>query len=145
MLATINRGGIQGRGAASSYEVTQEDILVPISGPVNNTRSDTCWFVVTDIDKYGYVTNLQSGDLSSYRVEPDGTLILLQPVAAVLGPPESGPADQALSINSKVLYVRVVNEGTIAAFKVDQQTGALTPIQVIGGLPPFMAIGLAAK
>ena len=62
MLATINRGGIQGGGAASSNEVTQEAILVPISGPVNNTRSDTCWFAVTEIDKYGYVTNFQSSD-----------------------------------------------------------------------------------
>ncbi|MDP9315518.1 MAG: hypothetical protein M3R24_32445 [Chloroflexota bacterium] len=120
MLATINRGGIQGGGAASSYEVTQEDVLVPISGPMNNTRSDTCWFVVTANDKYGYVANFQSGDLSSYRVEPDGTLIRLQPLAAVLGPPESGPAGQALSINSKFRYVQVVNEGTVAAFKVDQ-------------------------
>jgi 6-phosphogluconolactonase (cycloisomerase 2 family) len=88
----MNRGGAMGLGAASSFEVPSTGILVPISGPVNNFRSDTCWFVVTDNNKFGFVTNFQSGDLSSYRVEPNGALILLNSVAGVVGPPESGPS-----------------------------------------------------
>lgn len=145
LLVCINRGGAMGLGAASSFAVPDTGVLVPISGPVNNTRSDTCWLVNTDNGKYAYVTNFQSGDLSSYRVEPDGTLTLLNPIAATVGPPESGPADQALSNNSEYLYVRVISDGTIRAFKVDGATGSLTPIQTIGGLPPGGAIGIAAK
>jgi 6-phosphogluconolactonase len=145
LLCCMNRGGAMGLGAASSFAVPADGILVPISGPVNNMRSDTCWLVNTDNGKYAYVTNFQSGDLSSYRVEPDGTLILLNPIAAVVGPPESGPADQALSLNSKYLYVRVISDGTIRVFAVDQDTGSLKPLQTIGGLPPGAAIGIAAK
>ncbi len=143
LLSTMNRGGAMGLGAASSFEVPSSGILVPISGPVNNFRSDTCWFVVTDNSKFGFVTNFQSGDISSYRVEPNGTLILLNSIAGVVGPPESGPADQALSNNSQYLYVRVISDGTIRVFRVDQ--GTLTPIQTIGGLVPGASIGIAAK
>lgn len=144
LLVCMNRAGATGLGAASSFEVPNDGVLVPISGPVNNTRSDTYWLVNTDNGKYAYVTNFQSGDISSYRVEPDGTLVLLEPVAAVLGLPGSGPADQAMSFDSQYLYARVTSDGTIRALKVDVATGSLTPIQTVGGLPPS-AIGLAAK
>ncbi|HXI15931.1 MAG TPA: beta-propeller fold lactonase family protein [Chloroflexota bacterium] len=145
LLVCMNRGGFMGLGSASSFAVPNDGVLEPISGPVDNGRSDTCWFTLTDNNKYGYVTNFQSGDISSYRVAPDGVLTLLQPIAAVVGPPESGPADEALSQDSKFLYVRVISDGTIRAFKVDQDTGVLTPIQTLAGLPPLSAIGIAAK
>ncbi len=34
----------------------------------------------------GHSTDVTSGDISSYRVEPDGTLVLLQSIAADTGP-----------------------------------------------------------
>jgi len=132
--------GAMGQGAASSYQVPNTGVLVPISGPVRNNRSDTCWVVVTDNNKYAYVTNAMSGDVSSYRVSSDGFLILLQSIAGVTGPIT---IDEALSDNSHYLYVRTVNDGKITSFAV-QENGSLTPLQVIGGLPPG-AIGLAAR
>ena len=132
--------GAQGQGAASSYEVPGDGILVPISRTVRNDRSDTCWVVITDNNKYAYVTNAMSGDISSFRVEPDGTLVLLDPVAGTLG---VLPIDEALSNNSHYLYARTLSDGRITAFAV-QEDGSLTPIQTVGGLPPG-AIGLAAK
>ncbi len=132
--------GAMGQGAASSYRVPNDGVLVPLSGPVRNNRSDTCWVVITDNNKYAYVANAMSGDVSSYRVGSDGVLVLLEAIAGVTGPVT---IDEALSNNSHYLYVRTVNDGKITSFEV-QQDGTLTPLQVIGGLPPG-AIGLAAR
>lgn len=83
-----------------------------------------------------------SGDISSYRVEPDGTLVLLQSTAAVVG---LGAADQALSGNSRFLYVRNAAQGTISVFEI-QKDGSLVRIQDILAVPPGgAAIGIAAK
>lgn len=142
LLTTENFGGAPGQGAASSYEVPSTGVLVPISGPVRNNRSDTCWIVNTDDSRYAYVTNFMSGDISSYRVETDGTLVLLNPIAAVIG---FGAADQSLSDNSQYLYARQVTDGTIHAFRVEND-GTLTPLQVVkDGGEVLKGIGIAAK
>ena len=106
---------------------------MPLGPTERNGRSDTCWFVLTDNQKFGFVTNFQSGDISSFRVAPDGTLSLLNPIAAVIG---IGASDQALSGDSRYLYARNAIQGTINVFEVDRTNGTLTPIQVILGLPP---------
>ena len=117
-------------------------MLVPLGPTTRNGRSDTCWIVNTDNRKYAYTTNFQSGDISSFRVESDGTLILLNPTAAIIG---VGASDEALSSNSKFLYARNALEGTISVFEVEDD-GSLTPIQTITALPPGgAAIGIAAK
>jgi 6-phosphogluconolactonase (cycloisomerase 2 family) len=111
-------------------------------GPtVRNGRSDTCWIVNTDDGKYAYVTNFQSGDISSYRVEPNGTLVLLNSTAGFIG---IGASDQAISINSRYLYARNALQGTIAVFRIETD-GSLIRLQDIVAVPPGgTAIGFAA-
>ncbi len=146
LLTTEGHLTTQGLGAVSSYEIEKDGVLRTISPSVRNFRSDTCWIVVTDDGKFAYVTNVTSGDISSYRVEPDGTLILLQSIAADTG--GLFPIDEALSGNSKYLYQRTLRAptgapGTIRAYRVEKD-GMLTFLQSTEGLPPG-AIGLAAK
>jgi len=146
LLTTEGHLTTQGLGAVSSYEVGKDGILKTISPSVRNFRSDTCWIVNTDDGKLAYVTNVTSGDISSYRVNPDGTLALLQSIAADTG--GLFPIDEALSGNSKYLYQRTLRAptgapGTIRAYRVEQD-GTLTFLQSVEGLPPG-AIGLAAK
>ena len=43
--------------------------------------------MITNNQHYAYVTNNGSGTISSYRVAPDGSIALLQPVAATTGAP----------------------------------------------------------
>jgi 6-phosphogluconolactonase (cycloisomerase 2 family) len=132
--------GAQGQGAAASYEVPKDGVLIPISGTIRNNQSDTCWVVITDNQKYAYVTNAMSGDVSSYLIEPDGALVLLNPIAGSIG---VLPIDEAFSQNSRYLYVRSLSDGHITSFRVETD-GSLTPIQTLQGLPPG-AIGLAAR
>ena len=83
-----------------------------------------------------------SADISSYKVEPDGTLVLLESVAATVRPIA---ADMALSGDSRYLYARSASDGTISVFRVEND-GALTRLQDVGGLPPGGgAIGIAAR
>jgi len=142
LVTTENFGAAPLQGGAASYDVTNDGILVPVGPTTRNGRSDTCWVVITDSNRYAYTTNFKSGDISSFRVEPDGTLVLLNPTAAVIG---IGASDQALSGNSKFLYARNALEGTISVFGVEDD-GNLTRIQdIVALLPGGAAIGIAAK
>ena len=140
LLTAENSQGAMGLGAAASYDVSRDGILTPNGPSARNGRSDTCWIVNTDDGKLAFVANAMSGDLSSYAVAPDGTLTLLVPVAASIGPT---PADLALSGNSRYLYARTFQLGTLTVFEVVAD-GTLIQLQVIVGIPPG-AVGLAAK
>lgn len=147
LLTSENFAGVPGQGAASSYEVGADGILTPVSAVVRNNRSDTCWIVITDSQRYAYVTNAMSNDISSYRVDPDGTMTLLQSVAGPadqLPAPFAIPADLTFSRNSEYLYARNVRDGDIFAFSVGAD-GALTLIQTLANALPPGAIGVAAS
>lgn len=144
LVTTENVQGAPGQGGAASYDVSRDGTLTPLGPTVRNGRNDTCWIVITDNNKFAYATNFQSNDISIFGVNSDGTLVLINPSAATLGGPE-GAADQAFSNNSHYLYARNVVQGTIHVFAIDQQTGSIAPIQVVAGLPPGSAIGIAAR
>lgn len=125
-------------GAASSYTVSDGGALEAISSQVPDFHAAPCWIVVTANGKYAYTANAHDGTISSYRIAPDGSLTLLQAVAA--GPLAVPVLDMALSENSHFLYA--VDAGSIVAFRV-AQNGSLTPIPAGSGLPS--GVGLAAR
>jgi len=142
LLTTENFGAAPLQGGAASYDVPADGVLIPLGPTERNGRSDTCWIVNTDNGKYAYTTNFQSGDISSFRVNRDGTLALLNPIAAVIG---VGASDQTLSVNSRYLYARNALQGTISVFRVESD-GSLSRLQDVLALPPGgAAIGIAAK
>ncbi|MBA2526853.1 MAG: hypothetical protein H0V18_13880 [Pyrinomonadaceae bacterium] len=51
-------------GGVSTYDVPDSGVLVPISPSVLNGRNDSCWVVITNNEKYFYVSNAVSGDVS---------------------------------------------------------------------------------
>jgi 6-phosphogluconolactonase (cycloisomerase 2 family) len=88
------------------------------------------------------VANTGSSNVSSYHVEPDGTITLLQGMAGFTGD-GSAPADLSVSPDGHHLYVRNGTTATISSFKVrDDGTLAVRPLTT--GLPPA-AVGLAAN
>jgi 6-phosphogluconolactonase (cycloisomerase 2 family) len=134
-------GGAPNAGAMSSYRI-REGTLELISGSVPDNQTAACWVVTTNDGAYSYTTNTGSGSISSYRVQSDGSLELLQSVAA-LTTPGGAPIDMALDRSGRFLYALSGVTGTISAFRVNQD-GSLGPIQDVGGLPPF-AQGIAAR
>ncbi len=142
LITTENFGAAPGQGGAASYEIDERTgALTPASPTVRNTQSDTCWVVITDDNKLAFTSSFgDDGGISSYRVEPDGTLVLLRAQAAT---PGSGSADLALSNDSRYLYAKNSLRGSVTAYRVEN-SGDLTEIQDVqdGGLGG--SIGLAA-
>lgn len=151
LLTTENFGGAPNSGGAASFSVTRDGKLTPITpATVRNGQSDSCWLVVTDNQRYAYVTNAQSNNISSYRVDDRGNLTLLQGDAAhtdelfpAIGPTIL-PADITLSRNSNYLYERNVMDGDVNAYSVNSD-GTLTLIQRLQNALPPGAIGVAGR
>lgn len=133
-----------GQAAASSYNVLEDGRISLISGSVGNTQTDTCWVWITNDGRYAYMTNFISGTISSYRVDQDGNLSLLNAVAANIGD-RSQPEDMAASEDGQYLYVLLTGVGQVASFQVNGN-GSLTPVDRDGGIPAMAGVtGLAAR
>jgi 6-phosphogluconolactonase (cycloisomerase 2 family) len=88
-------------GSASSYQLNDDSLHV-ISSAVPDTQQASCWISVNRSGKAAYVSNTARGTISSYAVDADGALTLLNAVAAN---PGGAPIDSALSRDSQFLYV----------------------------------------
>lgn len=133
-----------GKSAVSSYQVSANGSLAVNSGSIPNQQSDTCWIVITKDGRYAYTANFGSGTISSYRINPDGKIQLIDGKAAFLGA-KSQPVDLAQTDDSRYLYLLLRGSGAVAAFNVNMD-GSLRRLAVVtGGLPVADgASGLAA-
>ncbi len=124
--------------ALSSYAVDDGN-LKTISGSIPDFHPAPCWVVITKNGKFAYTNNAHDGTTSSYRIDNDGELSLLNQVAAT---PGVGNIDLALSHDSKFLYSLNSGVNTITGFRVnsDGSLNLVTTVNVMGGLD-----GLAAR
>lgn len=133
-----------GKSAVSSYQVSATGSLAVTSGSIPNHQTDSCWIMITKNGRYAYTANFGSGTISSYRINPNGTVVLIDGKAASLGA-MSQPVDLAQTANSHYLYLLLRGSGAVGAFTVSTE-GSLHPLGVTtGGLPVADgASGLAA-
>ena len=126
LLTTENFGATPGQGGLASYAIDERTgTLTPLSPTVRNGQSDTCWVAITDNNKYAFTSSFgDDGGISSYRVSPDGSLVLLGTQAATVG---SGSSDVTLSKDSRFLYVKNSLLGTVTSFRIEDD-GALVQI-----------------
>jgi 6-phosphogluconolactonase (cycloisomerase 2 family) len=133
-------GGAPGVSAVSSYDV-EKDTFEVISPSIGTTQTAACWVVISNDGKYAYVTNTGSGSVSSYRIEKDGSISLLEAQAGLTGD-GSSPIDMALSNNGRFLYALGANSDTISIFRI-RENGSL---EALGSISvPAGAVGLAAR
>jgi 6-phosphogluconolactonase len=142
MVVTEAFGGELGSAAASSYSLSGGQ-LDCVSASVANTRSEVCWAVVTRDGRYVYVTNFGDSTISSYRVNADGSLELLEPVAASTNMGQKGVRDEAITGDGLFLYALDADERRIYGWSVGED-GSLTPVGDVDGLPETVA-GMAAS
>jgi 6-phosphogluconolactonase (cycloisomerase 2 family) len=128
--------------ALSSYEIDDDGRLELQTATLTDGQKANCWVVVTKNQRYAFTTNTGSGNISSYLISHDGSLTLLNAVAASTGT-GTAPIDMALSDDSHFLYVREATKGRVDGFRV-QSDGSLTPINSAGGVPAG-AQGVAAR
>jgi 6-phosphogluconolactonase len=134
-------GGAENASALSSYRVGRDGAIAPISPVVRTEQTAACWVVVTRNGRFAYTTNTGSGSISSYAVERDGSISLLESVAANTGA-GSAPTDLALD-DDRHLFVLNSGTGTVGSYRV-RADGSLAPVDVVGGLPAG-STGLAAS
>lgn len=133
-------GGAPDVSAVSSYNVNKDTFDV-ISPSVGTTQTAACWVIISNNGKYAYVTNAGSGSISSYRIEKDGSITLLEAQAGLTGE-GSSPIDMALSNNGQFLYALGAASDTISIFQV-MESGGLEPLGSVS--VPAGAVGLAAR
>jgi 6-phosphogluconolactonase (cycloisomerase 2 family) len=143
VVVTEAFGGALGQAAASSYTVAEPGRLAPVSGSVADTRSEVCWAVITRDGRYAYVTNFGDGTISSYGVGADGSLELLEPVAASTRLGEKGIRDEALTSDGRFLYAIDADAQRVFGWTVGAD-GRLSPAAEVEGVPATVA-GLAAS
>jgi 6-phosphogluconolactonase (cycloisomerase 2 family) len=117
---------------SAEHDVAPGGGIAPISPVVRTQQTAACWAVVTENGRFAYTTNTGSGSISSYDVGRDGSISLLESIAADTGA-DSGPTDLALSDRRHLL---VLNAGarTVGAYRV-RGNGRLALVDVAGGLP----------
>ena len=132
-----------GEGAASSYSLTGPGGLRLISRSVPNGQEETCWTVISEDGRFAYVTNFGNGTISSYAIAPDGSITLLDPVAAFTTLGQLSVRDHGLTRDGRFLYVIDVASQKVHGWEVAAD-GDLDPVGAFDGLPPTVA-GLAAS
>jgi 6-phosphogluconolactonase (cycloisomerase 2 family) len=143
VIVTEAFGGEIGRAAASSYSLQQAGRLAPVSESVADTRSEVCWAAVSKDCRFVYVTNFGDGTISSFRIGTDGSLELLEPVAASSRLGEKGIRDEAITSDGRYLYALDADARRIFGWAVGDD-GSLSPVGDTDGLPETVA-GLAAS
>jgi 6-phosphogluconolactonase len=135
-------GGAEGASAVSSYSLDSSGLLTTISPSVPDHEAAACWIAITKNGRVAFTTNTGSGSISSYSIGHDGSLELLEQIAASTGM-GSAPADMAQTASSRVLFALLGGTGQVAAYRVAGD-GGLTPVDMIGGVPAG-ATGLATS
>lgn len=134
-------GGAPDASVLSSYDVARSGAISAISPLVRTEQTAACWVVVTDNGRFAYTTNTGSGSISSFGVDRDGSISLLESVGADTGA-GSAPTDLALSEHGRQLFVLNSGTHTVGAYRV-RGDGGLVAVDTVGGLPAG-ATGLAA-
>ena len=147
-------------GSASSYALSSNGTLTPVSTTVLSGGRGACWLVLSKDGKFEFVTNTLStapilgppngigtgaGGLTTYRVGSGGTLTRIGQTDLGAG----GPTDEAISSDGKFLYVADPNvppppaTSHIDVFAINGD-GSLTAITQGATLPTLIS-GLAAN
>lgn len=113
-------------GSASSFTLNADGSLTPLTVGVRNGKVEPCWVSITPDGRYAYTSNLDTGTISSYRVN-GGKLTLLNADAA-MKPAEgarsaidyvtSGPVDTFITPDGGYLYQQYSGRGSVTAYRI---------------------------
>jgi 6-phosphogluconolactonase (cycloisomerase 2 family) len=136
MLCAMFVGGNAGTAGAQSFKINADNTVTPIGAVVMDTQLDTCWLENNGI--YAFGANYTSGTISSFRINGDGSLTLLNAAAGTTVAPGntqgSTPLDLAVSSDGQYLYDVLPGSGKVAAWRINGD-GSLTSIGEFSGLP----------
>ena len=135
-VVTESFNGVPGPAAASSY--TLNGGYRTISGTVGDTQSDVCWTVITNNERFAFITNNGSGTISSYTIAADAAPSRRRRNRRT---GRLGTRDADLTDDGTYLYAIDVGTLTVNSFRINAE--GTTKIAADSGLPSTFA-GLAA-
>jgi 6-phosphogluconolactonase len=153
---TSRRLAVNNETSASTYRVTSDGTLVPISKAVKNGETAACWIRFTPDGQFAFSINAGSGSISTFKLSPDGELSLVNGITVDTGGPFSLPIDADVTADGKFLYVAAALDGlngkpqiplplkvaTIQAYRIGSN-GSLTLVGKTTGVP-FTTEGIVA-
>jgi 6-phosphogluconolactonase (cycloisomerase 2 family) len=153
---TSRRLAVNNETSASSYRVTSDGSLVPISKAVRNGETAACWIRFTPDGQFAFSINAGSGSISTYRLSPEGELSLVKAVTVDTGGPFSLPIDADITADGRFLYVAAALDGlngkpqiplplnvaNIQVYRIGSD-GSLTLVSKTTGIP-FTTEGIVA-
>lgn len=134
---------LPGLAAASSYILSATGNMSPVTfPPLGNGETASCWLVVTNNGRYAITSNPLDDSLTTYTIEDNGSLTLLD---ATAGNVRGGdPRDMDLTDNGRFLYVLNNITATVTSFRV-RGDGRLSRLALNAGDGfPSGAVGIAA-
>jgi 6-phosphogluconolactonase (cycloisomerase 2 family) len=129
---TGHRVGSPNGATLSTYRMTDDGGLVPISRAVNVNKTGTCWVRFSPDGRFAFTGDTGSGTVSSFAVSRNGKVTLLG--SADTGGLASVPIDLGITRDGKFLYVLASFSGEVRGFRI-RPDGSLTPVGIAGGLP----------
>jgi hypothetical protein len=121
--------GEAGTSNVSTYRVQSDGTLAEAKSQTDG-QTALCWIV--RVERYYYVSNTGSNDLSGYTISASGQPSLITPTGVVAST-EPGPIDLASPADTRFLYA-LTGGGTLEEFRVND-SGTLTKFASITGLP----------
>jgi len=131
-------------GAISSYRLNHDGTLTSL-GRVFTGQLTVCW--IDTVGRYAYSSNSASDSLTGYRIQPDGTLRLLNAsgISAAVGV-GSRPLELRISGDGRFLYTLAGGYSSIAIYHINRATGTLTSTSEFNFGPGLAGrVGLAVE
>jgi 6-phosphogluconolactonase len=138
--------GTPNASAMSTYSISPNNTLVPITASIPTLGTLNCWNVITPDGRFVYASNSGSSSIAGFRIGGDGTLTPIPGTIVGLNPAGSANLDITISSDGAFLYSLNEAKGTIGVFGIRRSDGTLTNLGTVGGLPPGVGLqGIAAN
>src|SRR4051812_38518720 len=144
IVSETGPAGGSNASTTSSYAITPDGTLAPITTAVPTLGNANCWNVVTPNARFVYASNAGSSSIAGFSIDPHGALTPIGSTIVGTNPSGSTNLDLAVSGDGKFLYSLNSGTGTIGVFGV-QQDGSLSNLGQVSGLPANAGLnGIAA-
>ena len=136
-----HRIGFPDGASLSTYRITDDDTLEPISRAVPVNKTGTCWVRFSPNGRFAFTGDTGSGTVSTFSVSRTGEITLIH--EADTGGLISVPIDLDVTPDGQFLYVLASFQGAVRGFHIEHD-GSLTPIGGAAGMP-FTIQGIVAR
>jgi 6-phosphogluconolactonase (cycloisomerase 2 family) len=144
VVAETGAGG-PASSAMSSYSITGDGHLAPITASIPTLGAANCWNVVTPDGRFVYGSNAGTSSIAGFTIAANGALEPIGSTIVGTNPAGSTNLDIAISADGRFLYSLNAASGGIGMFAIARD-GSLVNLGVRGGLPAAAGLnGIAAN